>query len=680
MRRVYEFSNALLTVLILAVTSPLLAQLTLVSSQPDDGDVNVATPATFVLTFSAPLDTSARFDEPENFFLGILIFPEDSTGEPGNIELSQDLRTVTVSGFPITPDTRITILVTGAKSQAGDLLDRPYIITFSTGSSLPAGSFSGQVDFPGSDPSGAVVVLFGETLFEGDPVAAGVANSPYTVNYVPDGTYFPMALKDTNGEGIDPGSGDAIGFYDADGDQQPDPIIISGGNSVSGVDIEMFQPSPQTARNNFDAAESAAFDWADDAQLVLVNGRIDSETGESYNWFYGFYSKTLAQFNAFMLFGDLVVASGLKDDETPDTSAVRVDWMDSDEALEWSLENGGDDFLLENPDAEIFASLAVPSNLQNSHIAKANKGKWFGDSHTNWLNSATRSGSGQVVWYINYFNQGTFEGFGVAIDAVTGEQVILGLTAASDNVDLALQSAANWMNDAQLINIQTWGLYADGLAFEWRFGFYSASRDSVRRISIVHGEIVHEFMESKDYQPSLEALPQNWINSPNAATVAEQNSSNFRGLYLDTFVDGFLSRGLLGDNRAIWRFHYNSVGSQQSLEIFVDAVTGDIATGVEDGSPIVPTVFELGQNYPNPFNPETVIQYSIAKSGMVELTVYNLLGQNVRRLVDKLQPAGAYEMKWDGRDDSGKRLGNGVYIYRLKSAELTQTKKMILLQ
>ncbi|MFQ5651092.1 MAG: T9SS type A sorting domain-containing protein [bacterium] len=118
-----------------------------------------------------------------------------------------------------------------------------------------------------------------------------------------------------------------------------------------------------------------------------------------------------------------------------------------------------------------------------------------------------------------------------------------------------------------------------------------------------------------------------------------------------------------------------------SADFIAFAILGDCtATSVGERSNQVPQRFTLGQNYPNPFNPETVISYRTAESGRVELAIYNLLGQKVRALVDETQPAGAYAVSWNGTDDLGRPVSGGVYVYRLRSGYLTQTKKMILLQ
>ncbi len=90
--------------------------------------------------------------------------------------------------------------------------------------------------------------------------------------------------------------------------------------------------------------------------------------------------------------------------------------------------------------------------------------------------------------------------------------------------------------------------------------------------------------------------------------------------------------------------------------------------------------FHLFQNYPNPFNPSTSISFSLEKAGDVELTIYNVLGQKVRTLIDQYKPAGSYTFMWDGHSDAGNMLTSGQYFYNLKFGTASFSKKMILLK
>ncbi len=111
------------------------------------------------------------------------------------------------------------------------------------------------------------------------------------------------------------------------------------------------------------------------------------------------------------------------------------------------------------------------------------------------------------------------------------------------------------------------------------------------------------------------------------------------------------------------------------------------ATGVRDNqghdSPL-PKSFSLAQNYPNPFNPSTVIRYSLPvarqKRLAVSLKIYNILGQEVRSLVEEKQAPGYYEVKWDGKDEGGNPVSSGIYFYRLNAGGFSNAKRMVLLR
>ena len=99
-------------------------------------------------------------------------------------------------------------------------------------------------------------------------------------------------------------------------------------------------------------------------------------------------------------------------------------------------------------------------------------------------------------------------------------------------------------------------------------------------------------------------------------------------------------------------------------------------TGIEQPrGPAVPTSIHLSQNYPNPFNPTTNIEYRIANRGFVSLKVYDVLGREVATLVNGVQKAGRYDIKFNA-----SRLASGVYFYRLKAGSYSKTAKMLLLK
>ncbi|KAF0152410.1 MAG: hypothetical protein FD143_1048 [Ignavibacteria bacterium] len=94
----------------------------------------------------------------------------------------------------------------------------------------------------------------------------------------------------------------------------------------------------------------------------------------------------------------------------------------------------------------------------------------------------------------------------------------------------------------------------------------------------------------------------------------------------------------------------------------------------------IPTEFALSQNYPNPFNPTTTIKFQVAQDAKVNLVVYDMLGQRVRTLVDGIQEAGFYTVRWDGSNDFGSKVSSGIYIYRLQAGSFVSTMKMNLMK
>ena len=172
--------------------------------------------------------------------------------------------------------------------------------------------------------------------------------------------------------------------------------------------------------------------------------------------------------------------------------------------------------------------------------------------------------------------------------------------------------------------------------------------------------------------------------SPAAYTIDITDSSGNTVLYsyamdLSAYADSALTLFASG---------FRDPASNQNGEPFgLFAVTagGDIIefsppTAIDE--PIANKIdeFILRQNYPNPFNPSTTISYQLAVESEVELTIYNTLGQRIRKLVQSHQPVGIYRVQWNGRDDGGKDVASGLYLYQLKTSDFVQGRKMLLLR
>jgi glucose/arabinose dehydrogenase len=120
-------------------------------------------------------------------------------------------------------------------------------------------------------------------------------------------------------------------------------------------------------------------------------------------------------------------------------------------------------------------------------------------------------------------------------------------------------------------------------------------------------------------------------------------------------------------------FHFNDLRIRTAAAVPETAV-------LEERTAAVPGDFALQQNRPNPFNSDTVIRFALPTHGEVELHVYNLTGQRVATLVEGAREAGTYAVRWDGRNASGQPLASGVYLYRLRSGERVESRKLLLLK
>jgi hypothetical protein len=104
-------------------------------------------------------------------------------------------------------------------------------------------------------------------------------------------------------------------------------------------------------------------------------------------------------------------------------------------------------------------------------------------------------------------------------------------------------------------------------------------------------------------------------------------------------------------------------------------------TSVHEIEPdVLPVSFALNQNYPNPFNPATTIEFAIPEKSYVTVSVYNLLGVEITKLVQRELSAGRYQMVWDGRGADGQMVATGIYLYKIQAGDFTETRKMLLLK
>lgn len=166
----------------------------------------------------------------------------------------------------------------------------------------------------------------------------------------------------------------------------------------------------------------------------------------------------------------------------------------------------------------------------------------------------------------------------------------------------------------------------------------------------------------------------------------EANTVNDTTVSFSCYFDGHLLAGNpvnYHKSSAVTAGSFGLYSFQQSTTglaaYFDNIVVTQLVTSVEE-SEKVPTEFLLLQNYPNPFNPQTQISYKLSAGGFVSLSVYDLLGREIKMLVSKEQSAGSYTVSWNGKNELGNSVPSGVYIYTLKTGNFNESKKMILMK
>ncbi|MBI4553581.1 MAG: T9SS type A sorting domain-containing protein, partial [Candidatus Latescibacteria bacterium] len=128
--------------------------------------------------------------------------------------------------------------------------------------------------------------------------------------------------------------------------------------------------------------------------------------------------------------------------------------------------------------------------------------------------------------------------------------------------------------------------------------------------------------------------------------------------------------------RAMVTFPTGETGSTRHFKLIVGS-----STYIERvKATLLPRAFALEPNAPNPFNPTTTIRFALPQTVPVRLVVYNILGQEVKVLVDQVMPAGYHQVVWDGTNRSGQRVASGVYVYAIQAGSFRQSRKMALVK
>lgn len=667
-------------------------QFLVVSTSPTHGTTGVDTAATFSITFNSAIDTTARFPYPGDLFISLYFEPDSLVSEPDSFSFSPDLQTVYFHNLHLSDFTVYRFIINDAVSQSGDSLEIPYNFTFTTNSIMPyTASVSGTINYPGGDPEGAVVILFDANPFETEedgevlnwtvvPSTSGI----YTIDYVDSSFYWPFVIKDffiDNSGEIELKHGGALGFLDNNGDNRPDSIYVNVGATFTGQNMTLADIYYQTARDPVPDLLTLAQAWSADAYLIQLGGDNFTANGNSLFWQYAFYSPALMQHKVWFSVGDLTTL--VKPDSLgTDTSALPQNWLNSDTVMTIAEAHGGSDFRQQNPDAWVSGGCGYfgfgddknkffpyyKSNLTFSPIAGLDLN----------ILKESQSFSMPAVWNLSYYSESTNENIFFLIDALDGTVLNEAATAAAAE-QVAFPIAQNWMPDAKLWGIVNQNAPVDSLGKTdlWTCLYYSATLDSLYGIFVM-GQIPFYEGLTGWMPPDTSTVPAGWLDSDVCIVPAENNGgAYYRMSNQNVYVSANLGRWYFGANPdlTVWEFRYNS-STAGELVFEVDAFAGNIVTGIEKPENLnLRDKFQLYQNYPNPFNPETTISFDLPEFSSVTLTIYNLAGQKIAKLLESEITAGNHKITWNAAD-----FASGIYIYKIKTGDYTEIKKCILLK
>jgi len=315
-------------------------------------------------------------------------------------------------------------------------------------------------------------------------------------------------------------------------------------------------------------------------------------------------------------------------------------YLSSDKGKNWESKNKGIEFGYAKT-LEIVDSILFAGNNQGIYLSTNNGEDWV-QTYTSYTNNSE-------AYFLYYGNGFLFAG-------------IDGLLRSSDY-------GRTWVHKESEIESNNLKVYA------------MTSIDSSFFVGNNYGVNI-----SSDYGETWELSTKSGVNHPYIPFLIQSNgilyAADATRIYQSANMGQSWSTVLRNDNNgnSIRVDHYCLMIYDSYIYIGTEngiwsCPLSNLILDVKDNSIRTSLSYVLSQNYPNPFNPTTQINFSIPASGHVELYIYDVLGREITKLVDKYQPAGYYSVEFNA-----SKLSSGIYFYKLKSGSFVQTKKMLLLK
>ncbi|MFA6470158.1 MAG: Ig-like domain-containing protein [Bacteroidota bacterium] len=708
------------------IPSLLLAQLTVVSTEPVNLAKNVPLVTTISITFSEALDTMAMKEkEGDSWFSNI-----DSVVSYG---FSSDA-TTSFAVVALEPNTDYFFALMYAKAKSGAVMNTPHVYYFTTGADFSPYSVSGTLS-PGAmnvPVAGAIVALskinFMEEDTDGPPPFGGWAivnaNGTFTIPYVANGKYWPLAAKDVDGNGsVDPGRG-------ADLLVMGDSIIVNNA-SVTGVDLTFFDivsVTPANLTTNVPLNTTISITFSEPIDTMAMMEREDS-------WFsnidsmvsYGYtdngktsYANVVLKPNTtyFMAFMYMKASSG---------SAITTPQI----------------FYFTT--APAFETTTVSGTVSSGSTGVSPEGAIVGLAKIDFINQKTDGappfgGWGGVnangTYTIPYVPNGTYWPMAAkdvdhdgrinpdnGVDVMAFGDSIVVNNASVTGVELTFLSftpntfhqvvnivdsiaAADLPADRSLRRISGWEVDTLGRSRSWEFVYSINENTAGKAIRIGTMDRRVEDIDFNYFQWIRMLKPITGYDAAATSTaviasVEAAGGKEIRTAWIPEWQEFRIELSMssqqygwfgghpeIDTNKIYWAaaYAYNHqfdqdhsewVGGRMFLCDLNSAavlLTQDIIMDVKDDM-IQPVSYMLSQNFPNPFNPATKITFAVPVSNSTTLKIFDMLGREVAVLLNEKKDAGTYTVTF-----TASNLPSGVYFYQLRSGNFVETKKMILMK
>jgi hypothetical protein len=249
-----------------------------------------------------------------------------------------------------------------------------------------------------------------------------------------------------------------------------------------------------------------------------------------------------------------------------------------------------------------------------------------------------------------------------------------------DSVRLSWSTPFRFYGTGNVTSLTTPGTFVPDAAFDAYFDFGFNPSNNASTLESWDGDLTNSAVGGIDgdqfnYTGIIMNPP--WL--PNSGTL-HMFDVQFDGIVGTSATSGTfcVDSGNFVDNSFDWLL--DSLPNKPVFqEVCWDVMIDPNGIGDEERD-MLPKDFSLSQNHPNPFNPSTVIDYALPTRANVSISIYNVLGQKIKTLLNEDINAGYHKTTWDGTNDDGIAAASGIYFYKIIAGEFTATKKMILLK